>query len=94
MVLENAFREKITSLIDEILKPGGITNPNLNKKVWDYFTDSDFKYGQKVGFIIGTIFGNYVAKYGKVPPEDELLEMITIVESYKDEIKKSFLDIP
>lgn len=93
MVIDNKFRTKILSLIHEILQYGGITNPSLDKKVWDYFTDSDFKYGQKTGFIIGVIIGYFVAKYDKVPQGDEMMEIIKMVEEYKDEIKKSFLDL-
>ena len=42
---------------------------------------------------MGLILGYYIAKYGKVPTEDELLEMRKMVELRKDEIKKSFADI-
>ncbi len=93
MVLDNTFREKITSLIDETLIPHGISSPEFEKKIWDYHYDDDFKYGQKAGLVMGLILGYYIAKYGKVPTEDELLEMVKMVELRKDEIKKSFADI-
>ncbi len=93
MVLENTFHEKITSLIDETLIPHGISSPEFDKKIWDYHYDDDFKYGQKAGLVMGLILGYYIAKYGKVPTEDELLEMRKMVELRKEEIKKSFADI-
>lgn len=92
MALEETFREKIESLIDETLIPHGISTPELKKTIWDYHYDDDFRYGEKAGMIIGLILGYYIAKYGKVPPKDELSEMTKILESRKEEIKKSFSD--
>ncbi len=63
MALNNTFRGKITSLIDETLIPHGISNPEFSKKIWDYHYDDDFKYGQKAGLAMGLILGYYIAKF-------------------------------
>ena len=93
MVLDNTFHEKITSLIDETLIPHGISSPEFDKKIWDYHYDDDFKYGHKAGVVMGIILGYYIAKFGKLPVEEDLTEMTKLVELRKEEIKKSFSDI-
>jgi len=93
MVLDKQFHVKITSLIDECLIPHGIQTLELNKEFWNYRSDDDFKFGHKAGIILGIILGYYIAKYGKVPSGEDLTEMTELVESRRDEIKKSFADI-
>ncbi|MCH8975132.1 MAG: hypothetical protein IH791_00990 [Thaumarchaeota archaeon] len=93
MVLDKEFQVKITSLIDECLIPHGIQTHECNKEFWNYRSDDDFKFGHKAGVILGIILGYYIAKYGKVPSGEDLSEMTEMVESRRDEIKKSFADI-
>ena len=93
MVLEKEFRVKITSLIDECLIPHGIQTHECDKEFWNYRSDDDFKFGHKAGVILGIILGYFIAKYGKVPSGEDLSEMTEMVESRRDEIKKSFADI-
>ena len=93
MVLDKEFHVKITSLIDECLIPHGIQTHECNKEFWNYRSDDDFRFGHKAGVILGIILGYYIAKYGKVPSGEDLSEMTEMVESRRDEIKKSFADI-
>ena len=93
MVLDKELHVKITSLIDECLIPHGIQTHECNKEFWNYRSDDDFKFGHKAGVILGIILGYYIAKYGKVPSGEDLSEMTGMVESRRDEIKKSFADI-
>ena len=93
MVLDKEFHVKITSLIDECLIPHGIQTHECNKEFWNYRSDDDFKFGHKAGVVLGIILGYYIAKYGKVPSDEDLTEMTEMVESRRDEIKKSFSDI-
>jgi len=92
-VLDKKFQDKIKSLIDECLIPHGIQTHECNKEFWNYRSDDDFKFGHKAGVILGIILGYYIAKYGKVPSGEDLSEMTEMVESRRDEIKKSFADI-
>jgi len=93
MVLDKELHVKITSLIDECLIPHGIQTHECNKEFWNYRSDDDFRFGHKAGVILGIILGYYIAKYGKVPSGEDLSEMTKMVESRRDEIKKSFADI-
>ena len=93
MPLEKEFHMKISSLIDECLIPHGIQTPECEKDHWKYNSEDDFKYGHKAGVVFGIVLGYYIAKYGKIPPEDDMMEMTKLVELRKDEIKKSFADI-
>lgn len=93
MVLDKEFQRKITSLIDECLIPHGIQTHECERKFWNYNSNDDFKYGHKVGVILGITLGYYIAKYGKHPSDEDLTEMTEMVESRKEEIKKSFSDI-
>ncbi len=93
MVLEKEFEEKIKSLIDECLIPHGIQTHECDKEHWKFHSEEDFKYGHKAGVVIGIILGYHIAKYGKLPADEDLTEMTHLVESRKDEIKKSFSDI-
>jgi len=93
MVLEKEFKEKIKSLIDDCLVPHGFQIPESDKKFWDYYSDDDFKYGHKTGEVMGIILGYYIAKYGKLPADEDLVEITKMVESHKEDIKKSFSDI-
>ncbi len=93
MVLDKKFQDKIKSLIDECLIPHGIQTLECNKEFWNYRSDDDFKFGHKAGVILGIILGYYTAKYGIVPSGEHLSEMTGMVESRRDEIKKSFADI-
>ena len=93
MALEKKFQDKIKSLIDECLIPHGIQTHECNKEFWNYRSDDDFKFGHKAGVILGIILGYYIAKYGKVPSGEDLSKMTEMVESRRDEIKKSFADI-
>jgi len=91
--MDEIFRKKISSLIDEALIPHGIKSPPLDRKILDYQNELDFLYGQKAGFIEGLIIGYYIAKHGHVPKDDELSEMTKLVESRIIEIKKSISDM-
>jgi len=93
MAINKEFRVKITSLIDECLIPHGIQTHDCGKEFWNYRSDDDFKYGHKAGVVLGVALGYYIAKYGKVPAEEELTEITEMVEARKEEIKKSFSDI-
>jgi len=93
MVLDEEFQKKITLLIDEYLNPHGIETHECDRKFWKYLHDDDFKYGHKAGVVLGMTLGYYIAKYDKVPSNEELIELTEMVESRKDEIKKSFSDI-
>ncbi len=93
MVLDKEFQDKIKSLIDECLIPHGIKTHECEKEFWNYHHDDDFKYGHKAGVVMGIILGYYIAKYGKLPDNEDLTEMTHMVESRKDEIRKSFADI-
>ncbi len=93
MVLDETFQKKISSLIDKTLKSNEIKSPELEEKIWDYSAyDDNFKYGNKVGFLLGIIIGNYMNAYGKFPAKDELFEIRKILEGRIDEIKNSILD--
>ncbi len=93
MVLDKEFQVKIKSLIDECLIPHGIQTHECKKEFWNYSSEDDFKYGHKVGVVLGITLGYYIAKYGKVPSEEDLTEITEMVEARRDEIKKSFADI-
>jgi hypothetical protein len=93
MVLDKEFKIKISSLIDECLIPHGIQTHECKKEHWKYNSDDDFNYGHKAGVVMGITLGYYIAKYGKIPVEEDLTEITKIVESRKDEIKQSFADI-
>ena len=93
MTLEKEFHMKISSLIDECLIPHGIQTHECDKEVWKFHSDDDFKYGHKAGVVMGIVLGYYIAKYGKLPDNEDLTEMTHLVELRKDEIKKSFADI-
>ena len=93
MVLDKEFHAKISSLMDECLIPHGIQTQEFEKEFWKYLRDEDFKYGQKAGFVLGITLGYYIAKYGKSPSDEDLTEISKMVESRKDEIRKSFSDI-
>ncbi len=93
MAIDKEFRVKITSLIDECLIPHGIQTHECEKEFWNYRSDDDFKYGHKAGVVLGVALGYYIAKCGKVPTDEDLTEITKIVESRKEEIKKSFSDI-
>ena len=93
IILEKEFKEKIKSLIDDCLVPHGIETYECDKNFWDYISDDDFGYGHKVGEVMGITLGYYIAKYGILPTGEGLTEMTEMVESRKEEIKKSFADI-
>ncbi len=93
MVLDQKFQEKIESLIEEYLNPLGIETHECEKEFWNYHADDDFKYGHKAGVVIGITLGYYIAKYGKLPENEDMTEMTKMVESRKEDIKKSFSDI-
>jgi hypothetical protein len=92
-MLEKEFQEKIKSLIDECLEPHGIQTLDCEKEFWNYRSDDDFKYGHKAGVVIGIIIGYYIAKYGKRPGDEDMIEMNKMVELRKEDIKKSYSDI-
>jgi len=83
----------LKSLIDECLVPHGIKTYECDKKFWDYVSDDDFNYGHKAGEVMGITLGYYIAKYGKLPSDEDLTEMTKMVESRKEDIQKSFADI-
>jgi len=93
MVLDKEFHVKISSLIDECLIPHGIQTHECKKEFWGFRSDDDFKFGHKAGVVMGITLGYYIAKYGKLPSDEDLTEITKIVESRKEEIKKSFSDI-
>ncbi len=93
MGLDKEFEDKIKSLIDECLIPHGIQTHECTKEHWKYNSDDDFNYGHKAGVVMGITLGYYIAKYGKIPVEEDLEEITKMVELRKDEIKKSFADI-
>ncbi len=93
MVLDKEFQEKIKSLIDECLIPHGIKTHECEKEFWEYHSNDDFKYGHKAGVVIGITLGYYIAKHGKLPSDEDLTEITKMVESRKEDIKKSFSDI-
>ena len=93
MTLEKEFKTKIGSLIDECLIPHGIQMHECEKEHWKFNSEEDFKYGHKAGVVIGIVVGYYIAKYGKLPNNEDLTEMTHMVELRKDDIKKSFADI-
>ncbi len=93
MVLYKEFQVKINSLIYECLIPHGIQTLECEKEFWNYRSDDDFKYGHKAGVVMGITLGYYIAKYGKLPSDEDLTEITKMVESRKEEIKKSYSDI-
>ncbi len=93
MALEKDFQDKIKSLIDECLIPHGIQMHECEKELWKFNSEEDFKYGHKAGVVIGIVVGYYIAKYGKLPLNEDLTEMTKMVEFRKDDIQKSFADI-
>jgi len=93
MVLEKEFQTKICSLMDECLIPHGIQTHECDKKHWKFNSEEDFKYGHKAGVVMGISLGYYIAKYGKLPSNEDLIEITKMVEVRKDEIRKSFADI-
>ncbi len=93
MALEKEFQDKIKSLIDECLIPHGIQTHECDKEHWKFNSEDDFKYGHKAGVVMGITLGYYIAKYGKLPTDEDLTEMTEMVEARRDEIKKSFSDI-
>jgi len=93
MGLEKEFKTKIGSLMDECLIPHGIQTHECSKEHWKFNSEEDFKYGHKAGVVIGIVLGYYIAKYGKLPVDEDLTEMTEMVELRTEEIKKSFSDI-
>jgi len=93
MTLDEEFKTKIGSLMDECLIPHGIQTHECEKEHWKFNSEDDFKYGHKAGVVMGIVLGYYIAKYGKLPADKDLTEMTEMVESRKDDIKKSFADI-
>ncbi len=93
MTLDEEFKTKIGSLIDECLIPHGIQTHECDKKFWNYRSEDDFQYGHKTGVVTGITLGYYIATYGKVPSDEDLMEITKMVESRKEEIKKSYSDI-
>jgi len=93
MTLDKEFKTKIGSLIDECLIPHGIQTHECEKEHWKFHSEDDFKYGHKAGLVMGITLGYYIAKFGKLPDNEDLTEMTHMVELRKDEIKKSFADI-
>jgi len=93
MVLEKEFKTKISSLIDECLIPHGIQAHECGQEHWKFRNEDDFKYGHKAGLLMGIALGYYIAKYGKLPDNEDLTEMTHMVELRKEDIKKSFADI-
>jgi len=93
MGLDKEFQTKIMSLIDECLIPHGIKTHECEKDFWGFHSDDDFKYGHKAGVVMGITLGYYIAKYGKLPPAEDLKELTKMVESRKEDIKKSFSDL-
>ena len=75
-------------MIDECLIPHGIQTHECEKEHWKFNSEEDFKYGHKAGVVIGITLGYYIAKYGKIPANEDLTEMTKMVELRKDEIKK------
>ncbi len=93
MALDKEFQTKICSLMDECLIPHGIQTHECDKEHWKFNSEEDFQYGHKAGLVMGISLGYYIAKYGKLPSDEDLTEMTKMVELRKDEIKKSFADI-
>jgi len=90
MGLSDSDREEIKVMIDEILKPHGLSSPVLNKMIWKYEHDFDFRYGQKSGFITGMVSGYLIGKHeGGIIPEDEAQEISEMIQLRIDEIRKS-----
>ncbi len=93
MPLEEEFRKKMDSLIDEALIPHGIMCAHLDKDVWNYRYALDFLSGQKAGFVGGLVVGYYISLYGKSPTKEEMDEMTTMIEARADEIKRTVSDL-
>ena len=93
MPLEEEFRKKMDSLIDEALIPHGIRCAHLDKHIWNYHYALDFLSGQKAGFVHGLIVGYYISKYGKTPTAEELDEMTAMIEARANEIKQTVSDL-
>ncbi len=93
MALDKELKTKIGSLIDECLITHGIQTHECDKEHWKFHSEDDFKYGHKAGVVMGIILGYYIAKYGKLPDNEDLTEMTKMVELRKYEIRKSFADI-
>ena len=90
MVLTDEFRIRMKVYIDECLKKHGPSSPVLHQMIWGYEHPIDFTYGQKVGFILGIISGDYIARYGdRKIPQDDLLEMVEAIQIRIEDIKKS-----
>jgi len=93
MTLDKEFKIKICSLMDECLIPHGIQTHECGQEHWKFNSEEDFKYGHKAGVVMGISLGYYIAKYGKLPSNEDLIEITKMVEVRKDEIRKSFADI-
>lgn len=89
MVLTAEFRTRMKTYIDECLKKRGMSSPVLNQMIWGYEHRIDFTYGQRIGFILGIIFGDYIARYDRKIPQDDLLEIVEAVQMRIEDIKKS-----
>ncbi len=90
MGLSDSDREEIKVMIDEILKPHRISSPVLNKMIWKYEHDFDFRYGQKSGFITGMVSGYLIGKHEvTIIPEDEVREIAEMIQLRIDEIRNS-----
>ena len=88
-MLEKEFRDTALGIIEDFLKPYGIPSPGLAKMIWQYEHDFDFAYGQKIGMILGMIFGYYISQYNKSPPESDLLEISEMIQLRREDIKNS-----
>jgi len=90
MGLSDSDREEIKVLIDDMLKPHGLSSPVLNKMIWKYEHDFDFRYGQKSGFITGMVFGYLIGKHeSSIIPEDEVSEISEMIQLRMDKIRNS-----
>ena len=90
MVLEEAFRNQLEGILNDNLNRRPRFGNMLPKFVWDYDQiDFGFKYGQRIGWLLGIFSGLYLGLYKIPPPQDDLLEMVEMIQSRRDEIKLS-----
>ena len=89
MVLEDAFRNELEEFLNDSLNQRPRFGTMMPEFVWEHKIDFSFKYGQKTGWLIGFFSGLYIGRYKTQPPEDDLLAMVEIIQSRRDEIRLS-----
>ena len=91
MTLDSEFSQQTTNLIRETLdlyKNAG-ASPRIND-VWKCENIGDFLCGFFVGEMVGSALSAFQVFHKRQPTPDEHMEIVALVENYKDEIRDFF----